>query len=103
MGIEKSYLINMIQDHLLKIARNNNINIQSPVLVLVLTGVTAFNICDVMIHLALSIPISENNLDLNRDRLKMLQKKLNGVKYLVIDEKSMVKRCMLTLIDLRLC
>ena len=69
---------------------------------LVPTGVAAFNICSIIIHSTLSIPISGNNLDLNGNCLKMLQKKLDGVEYLVIDEKSMMGRRMLTLINLRL-
>src|ERR1051325_1907711 len=75
---------------------------QSPVLVLAPTGVAAFNIRGATIHSALSIPISRNNFDLNGDNLKKLQKKLDGVEYLIIDEKSMVGRRMLALIDLRL-
>ncbi len=86
----KSYLINMIRDHLWKIARNHKVNSQSPILMLAPTGVAAFNIHDVIIHSALSILISRNNFDLNGECLKILQKKLEGVVYLVIDEKSMV-------------
>ena len=67
-----------------------------------LTGVAAFNIRSTTIHSALLIPISSNNLDLNGERLKKLQKKLEGVSYLIIDEKSMVGRRMLALIDMRL-
>ncbi len=89
-GMEKSYLINMIHDCLQEIARNRKVNSQSPILVLALTGIAAFNIYSITIHSALSIPISRNNFDLNGERLKILQKKLEGVVYLVIDEKSMV-------------
>jgi hypothetical protein len=39
---------------------------------------------------------------LNGDRLKKLQKKLEDIKYFIIDEKSMVGRRMLALIDMRL-
>src|SRR5204862_123567 len=85
-----------------EIARNHNIEAQSPVLMLAPTGVAAFNIHGATIHSSLSIPISSNSLDLNSDRLKKLQKKLEGVKYIIIDEKSMVGRRMLALIDLRL-
>jgi len=63
--MEKSYLINMICDHLQEIARNHKINPQSPVFILALTGVAAFNIHDVTIYSVLSIPISRNNLDKN--------------------------------------
>jgi hypothetical protein len=52
--------------------------------------------------LALSITISSKNLDLNGERLKKLQKKLKGIEYLIIDEKSMVGHRMLALIDMRL-
>jgi polynucleotide 5'-kinase involved in rRNA processing len=38
-GTGKSYLINMIRDRLCEIARNHNINAQSPVLVMAPTGV----------------------------------------------------------------
>ncbi|GBC15565.1 ATP-dependent DNA helicase PIF1 [Rhizophagus irregularis DAOM 181602=DAOM 197198] len=101
-GTGKSYLINMIRSRLQEIARNNNITEHSPVLVLAPTGVAAFNIRGITIHSALSIPISNNKLDLNGERLKKLQKKLEGVEYLIIDEKSMVGRRMLALIDMRL-
>ena len=89
-GTGKSYLINMIRDHLWKITRNRKVNSQSPILMLVLTRVAAFNIHGVMIYSALSILIFRNNFDLNGERLKILQKKLEGVVYLVIDKKSMV-------------
>ncbi|CAG8622479.1 21470_t:CDS:2 [Cetraspora pellucida] len=56
-----------------------------------------------MIHLALSIPIGSANLDIDGERLKQLQKRLNGVNYFVIDEKSMVGHRMLALVDMRLC
>ena len=72
-GTGKSYLINMIRSRLWEIAKNNDINAQSPVLVIAPTGVTAFNIHGVTIHSALSIPISKN-VDLNGDGLKKLQK-----------------------------
>jgi hypothetical protein len=91
-GTRKSYLINMIRDRLREIARNHKTNSQSPVLVLAPTEVAAFNIWSITIHSVLSIPISRNNnnLDLNGECLKIFQKKLDGVEYLVIDEKSMV-------------
>ena len=43
-----------------------------------------------MIHSALFIPISSNNLYLNGEHLKNLQKKLESIEYLIINEKSMV-------------
>jgi ATP-dependent exoDNAse (exonuclease V) alpha subunit len=68
------------------------------------TGVAAFNINGTTIHSTLSIPIFNNKCssDLDSNRLKQLQERLQDVIYLVIDEKSMVGRRMLALIDKRL-
>ena len=101
-GTGKSYLIQAIQCRLLEIARNNGLIIKSPILVLALTGVAAFNIHGAMIYSALSIPVNSSNFDIGGERLKQLQKRLHDVKYIIIDEKSMVGRKMLTLIDMRL-
>jgi hypothetical protein len=62
----------------------------SPVIVIAPTGVAAFNIHGTMIHSTLSIPINSTNLNLDGERLKHLQKRLTGVRYVIIDEKSMV-------------
>ena len=86
-GTDKSYLINIIRERLCKIARNNKIDAQSSILVLAPTGVAAFNICGITIHSVLFILISKNNFDLSGDHLKILQNKLDGIEYLIIDEK----------------
>ena len=70
----KSYLINIIRDQLWKIAKNNNINAQSPVLIFTSTGVVTFNIYSIMIYFTPSILISCNNLDLNDEHLKNYKK-----------------------------
>ncbi len=76
---------------------------KSPVLVLAPTGVTAFNINRMTIHSNLSIPIITNkSLDLNGEWLKQLQDRLKDIQYIIIDEKSMVERQILALIDMRL-
>ena len=76
---------------------------KSPVLVIAPTGVAAFNIMGITIHSALSIPIIANkNLEISGEWLKQLQNRLQGVIYIVIDEKSMVGRQILGLIDMRL-
>jgi hypothetical protein len=76
---------------------------KAPVVVLAPTGVAAFNINGVTIHSSLSIPIITNkSLDVKGERLKKLQDRLKNVQYIIIDEKSMVGRRMLALIDMRL-
>src|ERR1700722_8044303 len=82
-------------------AMNNGIKIL-PVIVLALTGVATFNIHSSMIYSTLSISINSSNFNIEGERLKDLQKRLNGVSYVIIDEKSMVGRRMLALVDLRL-
>lgn len=74
---------------------------KSPVLVLAPTGVMAFNINGIMIHSALSIPITSDgkNLNINGERLKQLQERLKDVLYVIID---MVGRRILEKVNVRL-
>ncbi|GBC46555.2 ATP-dependent DNA helicase PIF1-like [Rhizophagus irregularis DAOM 181602=DAOM 197198] len=71
----------------------------SPVIVLAPTGVAAFNIHGTMIHSTLSILINSSDLSIEGERLKNLQKKLNGVNYVIIDEKSILDHRMLFVVD----
>src|SRR6266498_2572420 len=99
-GTGKTYLINAIRGRLREMT---GVKSKSPVIVLAPTGVTAFNINGITIHSALSIPIIANkNLDINGERLKQLQNRLQDVIYVIIDEKSMISRRMLGIIDMRL-
>ena len=98
-GTEKTYLINAIRN---KLHKMTEVRSKSPVLVLAPTGIAAFNINGITVHLALSIPIIAKNLDINGERLKQLQNRLQDVIYVIIDEKSMVSRRMLRTIDMRL-
>src|SRR5688572_6011478 len=77
---------------------------KSPIAVLAPTGVAAFNIDGITIHSGLSIPIVNDTkrFDINGKRLMQLQNKLKDISYIIIDEKSMVGRRMLALIDMRL-
>ena len=72
--------------------------------VLAPTGVAAFNIDGITIHSELSIPIvnDEKRLGITGERLMQLQDRLKDIRYMIIDEKSMVGRQMLALIDMRL-
>src|SRR5947209_1015776 len=67
------------------------------------TGIAAYNINGATVHSTLSLPIYNNqSTELDRNKLKQLQERLYDVIYIIIDEKSMVERQMLSLIDLRL-
>ena len=100
-GTEKTYLIKAIRSKLQEMV---GIGSKSPIVVFAPTGVAAFNIDGTTIHSRLSIPIINNakSLDIKGKRLKQLQDKLEGVSYVIIDEKSMVGHRMLALIDMRL-
>src|SRR6266540_5711620 len=76
---------------------------KSPIAMLVLTGVAAFNINSITIHSGLSILIVNDTkrLDINGEQLMQLQNKLKDISYIIIDEKSMVGHQMLALIDMR--
>ncbi len=99
-GTGKSYLIKAIRKRLHNMASTES---KSSILVITPTGVAAFNINRSTIHSMLSISfINDNNVDLNSNKLKQLQERLKDVTYFIIDEKSIVGRRMLELIDTRL-
>ncbi|CAG8768743.1 17939_t:CDS:2, partial [Cetraspora pellucida] len=95
----KSYVIKAIRNRMFEIAREHNIDTKKepPILVLVPTGVAAFNINGCTIHLALFLPSNFKNLELKAESLKKLQQKLKGVKITIFDEKSMISRRLLAL------
>ncbi len=75
---------------------------KSPIAVLTLTGVAAFNIDGIMIYFGLSILIVNDtkHFDINGEWLMQLQNKLKDISYIIIDKKSMVDHQMLALIDI---
>jgi len=86
----KTYLIKGIRGRLHELV---GVRFESFVLVVALTGIAAFNISGMTIHLTFSIPIiTDSNLDIKGERLKLLQNRLKSVRYIIIDEKSMVGR-----------
>ena len=56
------------------------------------TGVAAFNVQGYTIYNLLDIQVKGEFKDLTGDRLLSLQQRFTGVKYIMIDEKSMVGR-----------
>ena len=65
------------------------------------TGIAAFNIHGSTLHQALSIPIRDN-VRLNVQQLLLLQGRLMPINYIILDEKSMVGRKLLSKVDSRL-
>ena len=66
-------------------------------------GIAAFSIAGITLHSLLYLPIrGKNNCDLRGKPLATLQNKLLGVKYIIIDEFSVIGQKMLGWIDRRL-
>lgn len=90
-GTGKSYLI-----HCLRLLLGDKVHVTAP------TGVAAFNIDGYTLHSFLSLPTKGEFKDLEGERLQRLQDKLSSVKYLIVDEMSMVGRKIFGEVDSRL-
>ena len=90
-GTGKSYLI-----HCLKLLLQDKLRVVAP------TGVAAYNVNGRTLHSLLSLPTKGDFRDLEGDRLHQLQQSLSGMKYLIIDEMSMVGRKTFGQVDRRL-
>ena len=66
------------------------------------TGVAAFNVHGYTLHSLLHLPTRGEFKDLQGESLDDLQKSMNGVRYIIIDEMSMVGRKMFGQVDKRL-
>ena len=90
-GTGKSYLI-----HCLRLLLQRELVVAAP------TGVAAFNIDGHTLHSLLSLPTRGEFKDLEGERLTKLQQSFSEVKYLIIDEMSMVGRKTFGQMDRRL-
>ena len=90
-GTGKSYLIHCLR-HLLG----------ATVRVLAPTGVAAVNIGGAILHSALFFPNVNTFAQLRGPSLQKLQETFNGIKYIIIDEVSMIGCNMLNAINKRL-
>ena len=90
-GTGKSYLI-----HCLRLLLQRQLLVAAP------TGVAAFNIDGQTLHSLLSLPTRGEFKDLEGERLTKLQQAFSEVKYLIIDEMSMVGRKIFGQVDRRL-
>jgi ATP-dependent DNA helicase PIF1 len=92
-GTGKSYLIAAITKVLNDVA--SSYNLASPVLRMAPSGIAAFNISGQTLHTALDVPAETTIKPLVGARLITLQTRLEPIKYLIIDEKSMVGKVLL--------
>ena len=98
-GTGKSYLIDALTKALTEMARERGR--RCPILHVAPTGIAAFNIHGSTLHQALSIPV-HGNVRLNAQQLLLLQGRLMPINYIILDEKSMVGRKLLSKVDCRL-
>ncbi|OWT42329.1 ATP-dependent DNA helicase PIF1 [Pochonia chlamydosporia 170] len=97
-GTGKSYLINLLSAHLQAAAAGRG----TPVWRAAPTGVAGNQISGTMLHSLLHLPINKDFKPLSAVDKVQLQKKLKDIKYLIIDEKSMLGLRQLSWIDDRL-
>ena len=90
-GTGKSYII-----HSLRLLLQDRVFVAAP------TGVAAFNVNGYTLHSLLSLPTKADYKDLEGERLHQMQQSLASMKYLIIDEMSMVGRKILGQVDKRL-
>ena len=102
-GTGKSFLIKVLSSHLQQEARlRYGDDAQSPVLRTAPTGVASNQISGQTLHSLLRLPINKNFQPLQDADIGALQNRLRHLKYLVIDEKSMLGLQTLGWIDSRL-
>ena len=104
-GTGKSFAIRLLSSTLESMQKAHApTRICSPVIRLAPTGAAAFQIQGFTIHSFFRIPVQRGDVltPLSPDGIRELQLKLEGVAYLVIDEKSMLSLTMLAWLDQRL-
>ncbi|KAG7403319.1 ATP-dependent DNA helicase pif1 [Fusarium oxysporum f. sp. rapae] len=97
-GTGKSYLINLLSAHLQSATGGRG----TPVWRAAPTGVAGNQISGTTLHSLLHLPINKDFKPLSPVDKTQLQKKLKDIKYLIIDEKSMLGLRQLSWIDDRL-
>ncbi|KAF5127214.1 ATP-dependent DNA helicase pif1 [Metarhizium anisopliae] len=97
-GTGKSYLINLLSAHLQAAAAGRG----TPVWRAAPTGVAGNQISGTTLHSLLHLPINKDFKPLSALDKTQLQKKLKDIKYLIIDEKSMLGLRQLSWIDDRI-
>lgn len=101
-GTGKSYAILLISEALQDMSKNHGIEVDSPIIRTAPTGVAAFGIKGRTLHSLFRLPIGGTRLaPLESETLGAIQSRFKDVKYLFIDEKSMIHLKILSWIDQR--
>ena len=88
-GSGKSYVIKVLSSHLQQ--RADNHRVRNPLIRAAPIGVTANNINGFILHSLLRLPVEKSKFQpLNSANLSILQQQFKGIKFLIIDEKSML-------------
>ena len=90
-GTGKSYLVWCLQELL-----GDQLRVMAP------TGAAAYNVHGHTLHFLLSIPVRGDFRDLEGQHLHTLQETLASVRYIILDEMSMVGRKLFGQVDRRL-
>ncbi|SMY29094.1 unnamed protein product [Zymoseptoria tritici ST99CH_1A5] len=109
-GTGKSFVIKLISSHLQTLTRKTNIEhpdrraLDTPIVRLAPTGAAAYGIDGSTIHALLKLPVQakETLRPLAPEGASELQRRLRDIRYIVIDEKSMLSVRILSWIDRRL-
>lgn len=100
-GTGKSRLIMLLSATLTRIAREAGV--RTPILCAALTGVAAFNVMGRTLHSLFRLPLklTGEHVSPRTDTLKAIQEVFHDIRYLIINEKSMVGLDMLLWIEQR--
>ena len=91
VGTGKSYIINC-----LRLLLQSKLRVTAP------TGVAAFNIEGYTLHSLFNLPAKGKFKELHSQQLHLIQLSFSGVKYIIIDEMSMIGRKLFGQVDKRL-
>jgi ATP-dependent DNA helicase PIF1 len=75
---------------------------KSPIIRLAPTGIAAFNIHGATLHRSLSLPLAGALSELIPAQFLRLQGRFDGIRFIIIDEKSMIGKKMLSRLDSKL-
>jgi len=96
-GTGKSFLVSAISTELLNLASQENK--PNPIICLAPTGIAAFGISGITIHSVLSLPVKASFNPLIPSTLAKFQHQWKYIKFLIVDEKSMIGRTMAGMMD----